>query len=231
MAESFGAYPFGQAGGIVPDVEGLGFALETQTRPTYSRDFFDDQLNADSVVVHELAHQWFGDSLPVGRWQDIWLNEGFATYAEWLWAEREGFGSTQETFDFWATVFEPDGGFWELTIGDPGPDALFAFEVYIRGAMTLQALRNEVGDDDFFEIIETWATSRAGTNVTTPEFIALAEAISGMSLDALFERYLYTPGYPLDAVPFAARVAAPTSHPHPAAVILGERLDRMDRAD
>ena len=227
MASNFGPYPFGQAGGIVPDVEGLGFALETQTRPTYSRDFFDDPLGADSVVVHELAHQWYGDSLRVGRWQDIWLNEGFATYAEWLWAEDQGFDTTGATRDFWATIFAPDDPFWTLTIGDPGPGALFDFAVYIRGAMTLEALRDAVGDADFFEILETWAQDRGGTAVTTPEFIEHAEDVSGMQLDDLFQRYLFTPGYPLDAVPLAARSAAPGGRAHPATVVFAERLERM----
>jgi predicted metalloprotease with PDZ domain len=78
---TFSPYPFSTSGGIVDDVEGLGFALETQTRPVYARDFFTDPINADSVVVHELAHQWYGHSLALARWQHIWLNEGFASYA------------------------------------------------------------------------------------------------------------------------------------------------------
>ena len=89
----FGRYPFSAAGGIVDDVQGLGFALENQTRPVYAPDFFDSPESGDSVVVHELAHQWTGDSLAVAAWQHIWLNEGFATYAEWLWSEREGLGT------------------------------------------------------------------------------------------------------------------------------------------
>ena len=205
LEESFGPYPFSTAGGIVDDVEGLGFALETQTRPVYARDFFTDPISSDAVFVHEIAHQWYGDSLALARWQDIWLNEGFATYAEWLWSEREGLGTAQEVFDFWYELIPPDDGFWSLTIGDPGPDNLFDGAVYIRGAMTLQQLRVAVGDEDFFAILETWATDNAGENVTTPEFIALAESISGQQLDDLFNAWLFTPGQPaLDA---AARVA------------------------
>ena len=93
-------YPFTAAGGIVDDLDGLFFALETQTRPVYSKDFFGDSQSGDSVVVHELAHQWYGDSLAVEAWQHIWLNEGFATYAEWLWSEHEGLGTAQDNFDF-----------------------------------------------------------------------------------------------------------------------------------
>ena len=148
------------------------------------------------MVVHELAHQWYGDSLAVARWQHIWLNEGFATYAEWLWSEREGLGTAQEIFDFFYGAIPPDDPFWSLVIGDPGPDDLFDFPVYARGAMTLHQLRLAVGDDDFFEILRTWAQSRRGENVTTDEFIALAEKISGQDLDDLFQMWLFTPGQP-----------------------------------
>ena len=92
LADTFGPYPFSAAGGLVDDDDRIGFALENQTRPIYSKFFFGDQISGDSVVVHELAHQWFGDNLALERWQHIWLNEGFATYAEWLWSEREGRG-------------------------------------------------------------------------------------------------------------------------------------------
>jgi hypothetical protein len=107
--------------------------------------FVSDPLSGDNVVVHELAHQWFGDSLAVEAWH-IWLNEGFATYAEWLWSDREGLGTAQENFDFFYIVFTEDHPFWTVTIGDPGPDNLFNFAVYARGAMTLHQLRLAVGD-------------------------------------------------------------------------------------
>jgi aminopeptidase N len=199
MSSVFGSYPFVTSGGILDNVE-IGFALETQTRPTYSPGFFFDGPN-DFVVVHELAHQWYGDSLAVERWQDIWLNEGFATYAEWLWSAREGFGTEQENFDFWfEEVFGDDNEFWDLPIGDPGPVELFNFAVYIRGAMTLQVLRNEIGDADFFRLLQRWAQSQAGGNVTTDEFIALAEKISGEELDDLFDVWLFGTDRPvLDA--------------------------------
>ena len=119
LSDNFGHYPFSAAGGIVDDLPGLGFALENQTRPIYALDFFDTPVNGDAVVVHEIAHQWFGDNLALERWQHIWLNEGFATYAEWLWSEREGLGTAQEIFDSLAGI-PGDDPFWSLTIGDPG---------------------------------------------------------------------------------------------------------------
>ncbi len=214
LAGVFGQYPWRSAGGIVDDLKGLGFALETQTRPIYSRDFFTDSFAGDAVVVHELAHQWVGDSLALERWRDIWLNEGFATYSEWLWSEKEGLGTAQQIFDFFYNNFIPDDDpQWQVVIGDPGPDLLFEFPVYFRGALTLHQLRLTVGDEDFFRILRTWAQVRAGDNVTTPEFIRLAERISGEELDELFDAYLYTPGKPplLAGPPAASRLSEKTA--------------------
>ena len=196
----FGPYPFSAAGAIVDDTPDLGFALETQTRPVYAPTFFTDPVLAESVVVHELAHQWYGDSVRLDAWQHIWLNEGFATYAEWLWLEHEGLDTPQGVFESIASLSDEELGadFWEVTIGDPGPsaDQLFHAAVYYRGAMTLQALRNEVGDDAFFRILHAWAASQAGRTATTEEFIALAEGVSGRELDDLFTAWLFTPGRP-----------------------------------
>ena len=191
----FGPYPFHAAGGIVDDPD-IFFALENQTRPIYWKGFFWDPAGGDSVVVHELAHQWVGDSVRLADWSHIWLNEGFASYAEWLWSEREGLGTAQEIFDFWLEIFPEGDPFWDVVIGDPGPDLIFDFAVYIRGAMTLHQLRLTVGDDAFFRILEQWTRSHAGEAVTTDEFIALAESISGQELDALFDEWLFTAGRP-----------------------------------
>ena len=202
LAADFGPYPFSAAGGVVDDYS-TGFALENQTRPVYSPVFWDAGQN-DGVVVHELAHQWYGNSVALGRWADVWLNEGFASYAEWLWSEHEGLGTTDEIFNFFYNdLFPPDDPFWELTIGDPGPDHLFDGEVYVRGAMTVHALREAVGDDAFFAILRRWAA--ADGNGTTAEFIALAEHISGHQLDDLFNAWLYTGTRPGSALAPANR--------------------------
>jgi len=147
-------------------------------------------------VVHELAHQWFGDDVALARWQDIWLNEGFATYAEWLWEEHEGRGTPQEIFQGTYDAIPAADPFWAVVIGDPGVDLLFDNAIYVRGAMTLQALRQTVGDDAFWQIIRGWASTKSGGNGTTDEFIALAERVSGQQLDDLFTTWLFTPGKP-----------------------------------
>jgi aminopeptidase N len=212
LTAAFGPYPFSTVGAIVDNQDDLFFALETQTRPVYSKYFWLDAqgnpVNGDSVVVHELAHQWFGDDVALARWQDIWLNEGFATYAEWLWAEHEGDATPQEIFQATYDAIPAGDPFWSVVIGDPGVDLLFDNAVYVRGAMTLQALRNEVGDDMFWAIIRGWAASKSGGNATTPEFIALAEEISGQQLDDLFTTWLFTPGKPALAAVSTQRTAA-----------------------
>ncbi len=216
-ASTFGRYPFSASGGVVPDVA-VGFALENQTRPVYSPGFFAFDPNGnDFVVVHELAHQWFGDSLVVDTWQHIWLNEGFATYAEWLWSEREGFGTAQENFDFLSGI-PADSPFWDGAVGDPGTAALFDDLVYTRGAMTLHALRMEIGDRNFFKLLKEWARTQAGSTVTTAEFVALAERISHQDLDALFDEWL-SPGKPAGlAAPVAAVARSSAAPTMPAAL-------------
>ena len=193
LARQFGPYPFDGLGGIV-DHHRLGYALETQTRPVYDSSFFSG-VNT-FIVTHELAHQWFGDVVSIDDWQHIWLNEGFATYAEWLWADRRGLATPQAISSFYCRVVPASDRFWKVTPGDPGVDRLFDRAVYVRGAMTLQALRRAVGTAAFFEILRTWVVDQGNGTGTTDQFIQLAEATSGMQLDALFDEYLFTPEQP-----------------------------------
>ncbi len=186
LAGELGEYPFSQTGGLVTSLS-PGFALENQTRPTYPA------LNrgATSLLVHELAHQWFGDSVAVHGWRDIWLNEGFATFMQVRYDETHGGPDAQAWLeDQWRGIGE--GTFWELPIDDPGAPDIFAPQVYTRGAMTLQALRHRVGEADFWTILRTWAHDRAGGNGSTEEFRALAEHVSGEDLDGLFAAWLST---------------------------------------
>lgn len=194
-SELFGDYPFEAFGAVVDEAE-IYYALEVQTRPIYSKYFFDDPVQGDSVFVHELAHQWFGDSVAVEKWRHIWLNEGFATYAEWLWSEHEGFATTQELFDENYSGIPEDDPFWALKIGNPGPRRLFDGAVYVRGAMTLQELRVTIGDEAFFELLRQWYATQAGGHGRTGEFVALAEEISGQELSKFFHAWLFTKSKP-----------------------------------
>ncbi len=217
LTQLFGEYPFSAQGGVVPS-EGLNFALENQTRPTYSHKFFQSAANV-SVVVHENAHQWFGDSVSVDTWRDIWINEGFASYSEWLWSEAHGTGTAQELFDHYYNSHPADDPFWQVLPGDPGAENVFHDAVYDRGAMTLHALRSVVGDEAMLDITRTWAAEHRFSTGTIEQFIELAEQKSGTQLDEVFNTWLFTKGKP--AVNPAAGVAASAARenvPEPPAV-------------
>ncbi|MBM0277595.1 M1 family metallopeptidase [Micromonospora tarensis] len=184
----FGQYPFDAYGGVVVSDSRISYALETQSRPVYAASFFRQGENTE-VVAHELAHQWFGDSVALVRWEDIWLNEGFATYAEWLWAEHTDEYTADQAFD--NRYARLPAQVWQTAPGKPGVEGLFSESVYQRGGMTLHALRVAVGDKAFFEIVRTWAAEKRNGTATTAEFVALAERISGKQLDELFDAWLY----------------------------------------
>jgi aminopeptidase N len=194
LEQSFGPYPFDASGGVVIDDDRVGFALETQTRPIYSNRFWQGGGQNTVVIAHELAHQWFGDSVSVDVWQHIWLNEGFATYAQWMWGEHDGQTTVQAEFD--RRYADQTNRIWDVAPGDPGREDLFSGSVYQRGGMTLHALRKKVGDDKFFSILKTWTAEQRDGNATTDEFIALSERISGQQLDTLFDDWLFKVGRP-----------------------------------
>jgi aminopeptidase N len=190
----WGPYPFDAAGGVVPDLA-FGYALETQTRPVYSSDFWDDGSDI-YVVVHENAHQWFGDNVSVHHWSDIWLNEGFAVMTEWLWSETHGDGSAQSLFDSTYAKYPANDPFWTVKVGDPGAAKIFSTPIYERGPMVLQALRNRIGNSTFFSLLRLWALAHRYGNASIGQFEHLAELLSGQDLGAFFQNWLFTPSKP-----------------------------------
>jgi aminopeptidase N len=206
LQDLYGPYPFETVGAIVDDAPELGYALETQTKPVF------DTAPDDATLLHELSHQWYGDAVTLRQWPDIWLHEGFATWSEWIWTERHGGPSAQQQFDLLAN--EPSNSdLWNPPPGNPGsPKDLFAGAVYERGAMTLQALREKIGDRPFLTVMRRWYAEHKYGNVSTPEFVALAQQVSRQNLGPFFKAWLYTPGKPAflpdDGAAAAARVAA-----------------------
>jgi aminopeptidase N len=192
LAELFGPYPFAASGiAIVP---GFDAALENATLPLVGRDFATPDEVFETVAIHELAHQWIGDSVTVGDWGDIWLNEGFATYTEWLWlAHRHGdaalASAVERTYAQMAAAGYPPPG-------DPPADDLFNSSVYLTGALTLHALRLEIGDEAFFATLRAYADRYAGGNVVTADFVAVAEEVSGRDLGAFFDAWLHGQALP-----------------------------------
>lgn len=181
-------YPFVEYGSIVLPF-GVGFALENQTISVHGLDATDPY-----TIAHEILHQWSGNSVTVGDWQDIWMLEGFATYLAYMYFEDRGL----------STDIDPQGMYAALRAGSTGPadvpiDDLFGLSVYFRGGMTLHALRVEVGDDVFGEILAMYYERFAGGDVTTEEFLTFVGEVAGPDAVAVLDEWLYgdeLPPYP-----------------------------------
>lgn len=199
FADHFGPYPFDRAGAIVVG-SGQWSALETQTIQTYSHSILEQAFTGPtSVIAHETAHQWFGDWVSVGDWEDIWLNEGFATWSEYLWLEElRGIAQADSRIaaDYRAFSAAVDEQGYPSPGSIPGPEDLFHVSVYVWGGLTLVALRDHVGDDLFFEILQTWVDRFGGANVTTMDFLALVEEKGGPEARELVELWLYSTAMP-----------------------------------
>ena len=187
--ELFGLYPFGEYAVVVAD-DVLDVPVEAQGLSTFGTNHVDGRRGSERLVAHELAHQWFGNSLTVAGWRHIWLNEGFAKYAEWLWSERCGDG-VATAGDLAAQSHallsrRPQ----TLRLGDPGMRKMFDDRLYLRGGLVLHALRCALGDDPFFAMLKAWAVERRHGVVTTSQFIDHANRYSPHRLDDLFTAWL-----------------------------------------
>lgn len=177
LRRRLGPYPFEAAGAIVDNLR-LGFALETQTRPVYSTAFFRRGTDGSYVIAHELSHQWLGDAVSLRRWRDIWLNEGFATWLETAWDARVQGRNVGDIFHRWYRRYGAGTRFWRLRVSDPGIGNLFSWPVYLRGAMTLQALRERIGAPAFATLLRTWYRRNDDAWGTTRQFQRLTKRLA-----------------------------------------------------
>jgi len=191
----FGPYPFGSYTVVVTD-DPLEIPLEAQGISVFGSNHVDGRRGSERLVAHELSHQWFGNSLTPSRWQDIWLNEGFACYAEWLWSEESGgLSAAQQVSKAHSRLA---GLPQDLVISDPGPELMFDDRLYKRGAITLHVLRQQLGDDAFFELLRAWTRAHRHGSVTAAEFRALAasSATDAGAVQAIFSAWLDSAALP-----------------------------------
>ncbi|MGQ4600185.1 M1 family aminopeptidase [Nocardia sp. R6R-6] len=193
FTEKFGPYPFEGYTVVVTDDE-LEIPIEAMGISIFGANHCDGRRGAERLVAHELAHQWFGNSLTIRQWRDIWLHEGFACYAEWIWSEAIG-GPTADQLARAARhnlSRQPQ----DIVVGDPGPRRMFDDRVYKRGALTLHALRLELGDSTFFNLLREWTIRYRHSSVTTEEFTDLAGHYSLVPLRPLWDSWLLAESLP-----------------------------------
>ena len=190
----FGPYPLADGYTVVVTDDDLEIPLEAQGISIFGANHCDGRRGSERLVAHELAHQWFGNSVTAQRWRHIWLHEGFACYAEWLWSDHCG----ERSADDWARhyhrrlVDSPQ----DLVLADPGPQDMFDDRVYKRGALALHTLRRRIGDDSFFALLREWTSRYRHASVVTDDFIALAAQYTEDSLRPLWAAWLYSAEVP-----------------------------------
>jgi aminopeptidase N len=187
LSSKFGPYPQTAAGGIYVN-ESIGFSLETQTRPIYAK------WATLPTIVHENAHQWFGDSVSIISWADICLNECFASYAQWLWDEAK---SNKNLDAQYRDQVAKGDRFWSGTLYDMGAGNEFTL-VYTKGPVALHALRRQIGDDTFFKLLREWQADHKDGNASWPQFEDLAQRLSGQNLRGFFDAWFRGSAKPAD---------------------------------
>ncbi len=216
FSKTFREYPFEkyEMTGVYPFYYG---GMEHQTLTTLHRQY----LTRERVVSHELAHQWWGDLVTCGTWADIWLNEGFASYCEALYAEHtsgaDGLNSVMKSF---LGSREFDIATHSRTIYNPPFDSLFNWTEYAKGAWVLHMLRYVVGDSAFFQILRNYANQFAYSSAVTDDFMQVVNATTGTNYGWFFEQWVFQPGYPIYAATWSVH---PTSGQWWTHVVLEQR--------
>ncbi len=194
FVDLFGPYPLVNGYAVVVTDDALDIPLEAQGVSIFGANHCDGSRASERLVAHELAHQWFGNSVTVRQWRDIWLHEGFACYAEWLWSEHSGGSSADDLArDYHAKLRRAPQ---DLLLTDPGPRNMFDDRVYKRGALTLHVLRRRLGDQKFFALLKDWTTRYSHASVVTDDFTTLAAGYCDESLAPLWDAWLYSPAVP-----------------------------------
>jgi len=190
LSSKFGPYPVDAAGGIFL-AEPIGFSLETLSRPIYS-----GRAGNIGTIVHENAHQWYGDSVAVKNWKDVCLNECFASYATWLWDEAKS--GVDLKAKYLAAVNSASATFWNSPgnkLYDMGAGREFT-AVYSKGPMALHALKNTIGAPAFDFVLKTWPTLHRNGNAGFKEFQKYVELVSHKNLQGFFDAWFYVAGKP-----------------------------------
>jgi aminopeptidase N len=190
----FGPYPLSSGYTVVVTEDDLEIPLEAQGVSIFGANHCDGARGSERLIAHELAHQWFGNSVTARRWRDIWLHEGFACYAEWLWSEHSGGPSAGDlAADYHQRLLAAPQ---DLLLADPGPRDMFDDRVYKRGALVVHALRGIIGDDKFFALLRDWTTRYRHWTAVTDDFTGLAANYADVSLRPLWESWLYSTAVP-----------------------------------
>ena len=188
FSQQIGPYPFESYGVVIASRSSpcniADTALEVQSLSVHCPSA---SMASERVIVHELAHQWFGDSVSLKNWQDVWLKEGFATYAEWMWRVKNDPAELRRVAREEKQAFSDS----PASVAEPPANALYTRESYTGAALVLQALREQIGDDVFMQLLKTYASHFQYGNASTQDFMALAEEVSGQDLDAFFEAWLF----------------------------------------